>query len=125
MKRLKRFLLLNDWMWSPLLAFAAFIGSGVGIQWLFRTEEGSAAGFYDPSFFQAAVYSAGVIVLFSGAAQLGHIVNFKGYWRYIYRKDSPIRDDFKNLTPWQKFFFSHFPFFFYLAAMLFVFSLLV
>lgn len=125
MKKIIRFLLLNDWLWSPLLAFAFFVGSGVAIQWLFRTEEGSAAGFYDPSMWQAAVYAAGVVVLFSGAATVGNIVNFRGYWRYIYSRESSIKEDFRQLKPWQKFLVSHFSFYFYLLAMLAVFSLLL
>jgi len=125
MKKIKRFLLLNDWLWSPLLAFIFFILTGLGIQYIFKTEDGSAAGFYDASFWQAAVYAVGVVVMFSGAGMVGMLVNFKGYWRYIYSKDSTIRDDFKKLQPWQKFLITHFSFYFFILVMLIVFSLLV
>ena len=125
MKKLRRFIQMWDVIWAPLAAFGAFVFVGLVLQGIFRTEEGSSAGFYDPSFIQAGFYATALVVLFSGAALFGKWLNFRGYWRYIYSKESSSKEDFKQLTPWQKFFISHFSYYFYVVVMLIVWITLV
>lgn len=124
-KKLIRWLLLWDALWSWAIAFGAFMFGGLVLQGLFSDGDETSVGLYDPSFWQAALYSIGLTVMFSGAALVGQWINFKGYWKYIYSKNSTIKNDFTQLTPWQKFFSSHFSYYFYILVMLAIWAILL
>jgi hypothetical protein len=123
MKKIIKHLMLWDVIWAPLLGFAGFVAVGMGIQMLYATEEGSAASSYDPAFFQAAVYAAGVMVLFSGAALAGMWVNARGLWKYLFR--GLWKPDFRQLTPLQRMLVALSPYWIYIATMIIIWSKLV
>jgi hypothetical protein len=93
--RLKRFLQRWDVLWSAPLAFLAFIAFAVVGEQVF----GFGFGGYDPSIYQAAIYAAGIVVLFNGVILIGLNMNWRTFYSY-YITDS--KNDFKNLPSWLK-----------------------
>lgn len=94
-KKIKHILALLDSIWSVPLAFLSFMAYGYFGSWFF----GDSFGFYDPSFFQAAIYSALILVFFNGVSWGGMWFNFRAVYRYYITKSS---EDFSNLAAWQK-----------------------
>lgn len=123
MKKIIKYLMLWDVIWAPVVAFAGFVVAGIGIQTLYSTEEGSAASTYDPAFFQAAVYAAGVMVIFSGAALMGMWVNARGLWKHLFR--GAWKADFAALTPLQRMMIALSPYWLYIVAMIIIWGKLV
>lgn len=91
-KRIIRFLLLADFIWSVPLAFLSFIGFGIFGEWFF----GEGFAFYDPSFFHAVIYTALTLITFNAVALTGLWFNFRTVYKY-YIGDS--KTDYKNLEP--------------------------
>ena len=118
-----RHLALWDVIWAPAIGFIGFVVAGIGIQWLYATEEGSAASTYDPAFFQAAVYAAGVMVLFSGTSLLGMWMNARGLWKYLYR--GQWKNDFQSVSPMQRLMIALTPYWLYIAVMIIIWRTLV
>jgi hypothetical protein len=109
-KKAKFLLSLYDGVWSIPLALVMFIGSGLLIQRFFTdpsTPE-SAPGFYDPSFIQAAFYTSFICVFINFTVWMGMYFNFRGVWRYFVGKKKGTvvqnlsKDDFTNITAWQR-----------------------
>lgn len=103
LKKLKFHLQLWDGLWSIPLMFAAFVLFGVGIQHVFPQ-----AGFYDPSFLQAAVYATAILLFMNTTVWVMMYLNWRGLWRYYKGRkiDGQVinesKKDFETLRPWQK-----------------------
>src|SRR5690606_33832678 len=97
----KRFLSLNDWIWSLPLSCVAFFMVGVLMQWYF----GDGAGVFDPAYIQKAFLAAFYMVIGNAVVQFGMWFNMRGFHRYFYSRKSSVKQDFKTLTSWQKIFF--------------------
>lgn len=94
-KKLKYFLSLLDFIWSVPLAYIFFIVYGIVGEHFF----GEGFGFYDPSFFQAALYAVLTLVLFNGVAFVGLWFNFRTVFRYY---TTQSKKDYESLSPLQK-----------------------
>lgn len=91
-KKIIRFLLLADFIWSVPLAFISFVAFGVFGEWFFG--EGFAS--YDPSFVQAIVYTSLTIVSFNAITLMGLWFNFRTVYNYyIYES----KKEYKELSP--------------------------
>lgn len=89
-KKIVRFLLLADFIWSVPLAFVSFVAFGIFGEWFFG--EGFAS--YDPSFVQAIVYTALTLVSFNAITLMGLWFNFRTVYNYYINES---KEDFKNL----------------------------
>lgn len=104
MERVSYHLSLWNGIWSIPLALALFLGLGIIGQHFF----GEGVGFYDPAFWQAALLAAGEFLFFNTIAFFTLYFCFRHIWRYYKgsRYDTDIktkaREDFNDLTPWQK-----------------------
>lgn len=94
-KKILRKLMQFDFVWSVPLAFASFVAYGIFGELFF----GEGFGFYDPSFFQAALYATLVTILFNGATLMGVLINFNGAYNYYLYKS---KTEFEGLPPIQK-----------------------
>lgn len=128
MKRLKHFFTVWEGLWSIPLTFLVFLGFGLAGQLIF----GRGFGFYDPSFFQAALMSVAIFVLFNFFTWFGLWFNFRGAFRYFIGKkqtDGSIynksKEDAQNLTPWQRLKISLFLYCFFVVVLLVIFRSLV
>jgi hypothetical protein len=126
-KKLKFHLQLWDGIWSVPLAMLAFLGAGIGLQLFFTdpSDPQGGPGFYDPSFIQASIYGAALLVFMNLVAWLGIYFNFRGLWRYFYGTRTPdgtvtnlSKEDFKNLKPWQRLGLLLFIYLFFMVALL-------
>jgi len=130
---------LWDGIWSVPIAFSLFIFVAIIGQQLF----GVGVGFYDPSFWQAALLAAGELIFFNIIVFLGLYFNFRHVWRYYkgehsnYAKDkaqyrrtgyltvhdaqeeifNKSKDDFNFLKPWQRILVLLFLYCFYIAVL--------
>jgi len=128
MKRLKRFLSIWDGLWSFPVAFIIFLGFGFLGQLIF----GVNFGFYDPSFFQAALMAGGVFVLFNFLAWFGLYFNFRSVFKYFSGEktdegsfSNKSKEDAKQLTPWQRIVLSLFMYCFFIVVLVVIFRALV
>ncbi|MBK9109840.1 MAG: hypothetical protein IPM92_16070 [Saprospiraceae bacterium] len=125
LKKLKYFLLFWNGFWSIPLSFLAFFGLGILGQYLF----GEGVGFYDPSFWQAALLATGEFLFFNSIAFFTLRFCFRHLWKYYKgNKEFNVRsqklevsnrskDDFDNLQAWQKLFLLVFLYCFFIAAL--------
>jgi hypothetical protein len=104
LKKLRFHLQLWDGIWSIPFMFGAFIFFGVVLQHFFPQ-----AGFYDPSFLQAAVFATAVVLFMNTTIWVMIYLNWRHLWRYY--KGRKLDDgqvvnqskvDFENLKPWQR-----------------------
>lgn len=95
-KKLKYLASKYDWIWSILLAVGAFIGAGILLQYVF----GKGVGVFDPSYLQKAFLAAFYMVVGNAVVLFGLWFNMRGIYRYFYGKE--IKDEFKNISTWQK-----------------------
>ncbi len=103
--KIKYWLQLWNGVWSVPLAFLLFILFGIFLQTCYD----GGVGFYDPSFWQAALLSAGEFFFFNLVSYLTLYFCFRKLWRYFKgTKDvrgvveNKSKEDFENLNPWQK-----------------------
>lgn len=134
MKKLKHWLLLWDGVWSIPLAIFAFTICGIVVQWWFGDplNPETTPGFYDPSFIQAAFLASLMLVFVNFTAWLGLYFNFRAVWRYFVgekKADGTIsnksKEDFLNLSSWQRILLLVFLYVLLCAVWLLLFSLLV
>ena len=124
LKKLKFHLQLWDGIWSIPLAFAAFVVFGVFLQRIFYdpSDPQGAPGFYDPSFLQSAFYASAMQVFINFMVWLGIHFNFRRVKHYhsgttkttikeFDGQGTPVtencienksKQDFEELTPWQR-----------------------
>lgn len=93
----KALLWLSKWdvVWSAPLAFVAFVAFAFVGESIF----GISFGGYDPSIYQAAIYAAGITILFNGVIWVGMWFNWRSIYRYYL---SEAINDFQNLHAWQR-----------------------
>lgn len=118
LKKLGRFLMLWDGLWSVPLLGLTFIALGLMLQVLF----GSGVATYDPGVIQSALLSMFVVVAFTFATLLGLRFNFNTLYRW-YLDES--KTDFLNLKPWQRIVFFLFVFCLLYCSFLVVLSLVL
>ena len=123
----KRFLEKFDGIWSVPLAFLGFWFIGVVLQFL-----DISSGSYDLAFVQPLFLATGVIIGAVNVSILGMYFTFRGLYRYIYGYTddegniiNQSKEDFKGLTPWQKFIISFLPFYFLVALIVIVYTKLI
>lgn len=125
-KRLKYFLLFWNGFWSVPLSFLAFLGLGIAGQYFF----GEGIGFYDPSFWQAALLATGEFLFFNSVAFFTLRFCFRHLWKYYKGNNQGFnvrankmevsnqsKEDFDQLQPWQKLFLLVFLYCFFIAAL--------
>lgn len=89
-KKIIRFLLLADFVWSVPLAFFTFVGFTIFGEKVF----GEGFSGYDPSFIQPLIYTALTVVFFNGVILMGLWFNFRTIYSYYIHES---KADFKNL----------------------------
>lgn len=125
-KQIKYFLLFWNGFWSIPLAFLAFLGLGILGQFFF----GEGIGFYDPSFWQAALLATGEFLFFNSIAFFTLRYCFRHLWKYYngnsegfnlrsqkMQVTNQSKEDFDQLQPWQKLFLLVFLYCFFIAAL--------
>jgi len=118
MRKIIKWLLRWDVVWSAPLAFIVFIAFAHLGECVF----GLGFGGYDPALYQAAIYAGGVIVLFNGIIWFGMYMNWRSLYRY-YLNDAIV--DFQNLQPWLKISLLILSYWLYFSVLLIVFLKLV
>lgn len=119
-------LAMFDALWSFPLTMVAFVALGALLQHF-----DLAAGAYDIAFFQPLLIAVGVVVGAANAAVLGKWFNFRGLFRFMYGTEkrgqysNPSKEEWKNLTSWQKFALSLAVYFLYFFAVIMVYLNLV
>lgn len=111
MKKLRHFLLMNDWIWSILLAFGAYQLINYGPPKIFNT----MMAYFSINWMQPLIATAGVMAGLFTIARLGLFFNLKKLHEYGWGKQAedgkyhlPSYTDLKSLKPWQKLFFLSF-----------------
>ncbi|BAV09391.1 hypothetical protein SAMN05421788_101828 [Filimonas lacunae] len=112
MKKIKRLLLLHDWMWSVAIAFVCY--------WLLNLGPASINGvameYYAINWMQALLATAGIMAGLFAVARLGLWFNLQKIHHYVWGKRYKVPgswegakeyrlfsfEDFKTLQPWQK-----------------------
>ena len=96
-QKVKRFLQYYDWIWSIPLGILAFILYPIAGSIIFRTED---FAFYDPSIFQAAIYTALIMVFQNMVVQMGIQFNHKGSANSYY--DNASKNIFYKSSIWSR-----------------------
>lgn len=126
-KKIKFFLQLRDGLWSVPLAFFIYVFVGIALGWLF----GYGTGTYDPGFIHPLFLAIAVVFGAANSASITIYFALRGLHRYIwgYRKDGRIvnksKEDFQNLTPWQKIIIAFVSLLFFVGCTLLVYLKLV
>lgn len=94
----------DAWLYTGPILTAIFIGVGIAGQAIFKTEEGSAFGFYDPSALHRALLAGVIHTLLNGLVLFFGYMNRRGYYRYFYRNrpgsgSASVKDDFTSISP--------------------------
>lgn len=105
-KKVRRFLLLNDWIWSVLGAFFLYQLINIGPATIFDV----AVAYFQINWLQPLVSTAGVMAGLFAIMRLGMYFNLRRKHDYTWGKRDKTSgefkleafDDFKKLTPWQK-----------------------
>lgn len=105
-KKIWFFVQLRDGFWSVPLFFFLYYEVGVIMFYWF----GGSKGFYDPSFIQPIFLAGAVVIAAMAIFQFILYFYFRSVHRWIWgrhRKEEQIivnysKDDFKNLTSWQR-----------------------
>lgn len=112
MKKIKRWVLLHDWVWSVAIAFLSY--------WLLNLGPASVGGvameYYAINWIQALIATAGIMAGLFAVARLGLWFNLRKVHDYLWGKKYRVEEsgieyreyklysfeDFKNLKAWQK-----------------------
>lgn len=118
-KKLKRFLKLNDWVWSIPLSLAAVLGTAFLA--VYAIGDGFAP--YPLNTIHLSLYALTIMVIGNMAAQLGMIFNSRVVHTEYYNVDN--KQEYTNLPIWQKIKLYCFWYVFYSLEYLLVWAILV
>jgi hypothetical protein len=115
MKKIKHFLQQYDGIWSVPLAFMGFWLLGITLQFF-----DMSAGSYDIAFIQPLALAMAIVIGATNAAVLGLYFTFRGIFRFLYGSHdesgkliNKSKDEWENLTAFQKFGISFMVFFYF------------
>jgi hypothetical protein len=117
-KTLKYKLQLFDFVWSLPLAILGFILWGnISVNY-----------FHDPDlsveWVSMAVESSLILIFFTAICIGGVYFTARGLFKYFYRKDSGIKEEFQKLPSWLKVFSFPLYVFFFLVVLIVIFSII-